>query len=154
MELPTTSGTSLSREPNLEAECAALCRRIFAMPPPPGCVEAYRRANAVVFDSAVADAHTMALIAEAVRRDWDLEAIEYALRFRDRTNPLTKKVNILFYIIEASPVGARIFVNDTPAVWRAWISLTAETLRSINKLLKGFLLLQRLAKADRRLGHA
>ena len=141
-------------EPNLEAECAALCRRIFAMPPPPGCVEAYRRANAVVFEEADVEPRALAQIAEAVRRNWDLEAIEYALRFRDKTGPLTKKVNILFYIIEASPEGARIFVNETPARWRAWLRLTGETLRSFYKLLKGLVLLQRLGSATRRLGHA
>jgi hypothetical protein len=127
--------------PDLDRECALLCRGIFGLEPPPGCVDAYRRAHAVVFSAAPAEA---ARFTEAVRRGWDLEALELALRLRDKDNALTKKVNILFYLMETRPEGFPLFVNTDRAPLRAWMRLTAETLRSAYKLLKGWVLLRRL----------
>jgi len=115
------------------------------MAPPEGCVDAYRRAHAVVFAEAPIAAGAAAQIAEAVRRGWDLEALEFALRLRDKEGPLTKKVNILFYVMEARPGSFDHFVNAESSVLRAWLRLTGETLRSAYKLLKGWLLLRRLA---------
>ena len=135
--------------PDLEGECANLCQRIFGMAPPEGCADAYRRAHAVVFANAPIEAGAAAQIAEAVRRGWDLEALEFALRLRDKEGPLTKKVNILFYVMEARPGSFDLFVNAESSALRAWLRLTGETLRSAYKLMKGWLLLRRLAGLSR-----
>jgi hypothetical protein len=126
--------------PELDRECALLCRQIFGVEPPPGCAEAYRQAHAVVFASVPPEAG----LAEAVRGAWDLEALEFAWRLRDKDNALSKKVNILFYVMEARPEGFSAFVNSGPAPLRAWAKLSYETLRSAYKLLKGGILLRRL----------
>jgi phytoene dehydrogenase-like protein len=134
----------MSGPETLDRECALLCRGIFGVEPPPGCAEAYRGAHAVVFAEAPIEAQAAARIAEAVRRGWDLEALELALRLRDKDNALTKKLNILFYLMEARPEAFAAFVNLRPSPVRAWLRLSGETLRSVYKLFKGWILLRRL----------
>jgi hypothetical protein len=137
---------SPSPAPSLERECALLCRQIFGIAPPEGCVEAYQKANERVFEAVPAEARAAAQIAEAVRRGWDLEAMELAQRLRDKAGPLTKKVNILFYLVEARPQSFPHFVNVQATPWRGWARLIGETLRSVYKLLKGWWLWRRLAR--------
>lgn len=135
-----------ARNPLLELECARLCRLILGGEPPPGCVEAYLRAHAVVFPSPPTD-KAAAVAAEALRRGWDLEALEFALRLGGKENALSKKVNILFYVLEASPGHFDEFVNMREATLRGWMALTGAVLRSAWLLAKGRFLLWRLRGA-------
>lgn len=133
--------------PALDAECAALHRQVFGADLPAGFAEAYTQAHAVVFDAAPIDARSAAFIAQAVDGAWDLEALEMAWRARDKANPLSKKLNIVFYLVECSPRGYQLFVNPQDARLQGWFQLGTLTLRSLYKRLRGTLLLRRLERS-------
>ena len=130
--------------PSVEQECRLLARQVFGLTPSEPCIASYRDANIVVFGPEAQRDVMHRRIAEAARLGWDLEALEFALRLRDKSGPLTKKLNILFYLIETTPAGFTLFVNSRRSVTRAWWSLSVQTFRSVYKLLKGLRLRRRL----------
>ena len=67
----------------------------------------------------------------------DVEAVEYALRLRDRDNVLTKKIQILFYLVEVRAKYFGYFFNCRTNRIRAAADLFHAVLLSVYKLIKG-----------------
>ncbi len=67
----------------------------------------------------------------------DVEAIEFALRVRGRGSELTRKIQILFYLVEVRRDYYGEFVNETPMFGRAAWRLAASVARTGWKLAKG-----------------
>lgn len=62
----------------------------------------------------------------------DAEAVEYALRLKNRNNILTRKVEILHFLAECQPRRSKDFFNDKdmgPKVWLDIIRALVDTLR-------------------------
>ncbi|MCC7498018.1 MAG: hypothetical protein IT160_10605 [Bryobacterales bacterium] len=72
-----------------------------------------------------------------VRSRLDAEAVEFALRLRGRGVALTRKIRILFYLVEVRSDYYADFVNETPLFGRALWRLAASLARTAWKLVKG-----------------
>lgn len=88
------------------------------------------------------------LTAAVVTRRLDAEAVEFALRRRGKGADLTRRLQILCYLVEVRRDYLAEFVNlGSPAnpgsVRSAWAALLAATLRSGWKRLKGEYLVRR-----------
>jgi SAM-dependent methyltransferase len=67
----------------------------------------------------------------------DLEAIELVFRLRQPDNLLTKKIQILFYLVEVRSAYYRRFINDDANFSLALRSLAGSALGAVWKFLKG-----------------
>ena len=133
----------MSREAaELARECAALGKALGLMPSA-GCVLAYGRALERVLPANNRKPEDEAAMAAALTGAWDLEALELAWRRRDPSNPLTLRMNVLAYLLEADPANFDRFVATRPARLRAYVSLAVATLRSLYLRAKGRWLLAR-----------
>jgi hypothetical protein len=131
-------------------ECVALSRAVFACDPSPAVSAAYAAAHATVLtvpDGRPTAAAEDRMIADAIRRGWDLEALELAWRMRDRHNRLTRRVGILFYLVETTPEGSRRFVNRRDQRVRGLAVMAGHVLRSAFLWTKGTVLSRRIGAA-------
>jgi hypothetical protein len=130
----------------LKTECIYLCRSIFEFVPPSDLIKAYQQAHQSVLQNYKKNdplLHNFKnFVSKAVQSHYDMEAIEYSLRLNDKSNFLTKKINVLLYIIETQPSSYSIFVNEEDCVLKAYALLFFQTLRSFYKLAKGMILLK------------
>jgi len=86
------------------------------------------------------------LVSKVVARRLDAEAVEFALRRRGKGGDLTRRMQILCYLVEVRRDYLDEFVNlESPAgsVRAAWAALLMATVRSAWKLLKGEYLVRR-----------
>jgi hypothetical protein len=74
-------------------------------------------------------------IQRVLREGLDLEAVEYALRRRDPS--ITRKVQILLYVVETLPQYQDDLLNDRDRRLEGWTRLAVATFRSLWKLIKG-----------------
>ena len=67
----------------------------------------------------------------------DLEAIELVFRHRRRDNVLTKKIQILFYLLEVRSAYYERFINREPRFPSALWTLARSAAGTVFKFLKG-----------------
>ena len=65
------------------------------------------------------------MVENIVKRGLDAEAIELAMRLTHRSSALTRKIQILFYLVEVRSAYYGDFVNQRPGLWRAVVPLLA-----------------------------
>jgi hypothetical protein len=82
-------------------------------------------------------------VQKVVARRLDAEAVEYALRRRAPGAALTRKMQVLCYLVEVHPGYLSEFVNQKSSRVGAWAALLRATLRSGWKRLKGEYLVRR-----------
>lgn len=78
-----------------------------------------------------------------IQKKLDLEAIEFALRFSNKDNLLTKKIHMLIYILESKQKYNDLFLNYEKNFLKGFSLLIFYTLRSIYLLSKGKYLIWR-----------
>jgi hypothetical protein len=76
-----------------------------------------------------------------------MEAIELVLRLRGRCPCLTKKIQILFFLVEVRAQYYSRFVNERRQGLRAWRELAESLLYTAYKAVKGLLLIWRYGLA-------
>jgi len=123
--------------PSLAAEALYLHQGLFGRAPEPVVIERYAAAHRKLFAGAGSD-----LIARMAARGLDVEAVEFALRRRGR-GELTRKIQILCYLVEVRSSYQRYFVALNPSRVRAARELAAAAVRSAWKLAKGEYLVRR-----------
>jgi hypothetical protein len=125
----------------LAREAEYLHRKIFDGPIPEALRASYVAANRAVASGGPGPA--VAKMALIVERALDVEALELALRRRERRNSLTAKLLILLYLAEARGSHFHFFVNEERARARSFCLLALHALRSLYKLLKGAYLIRK-----------
>jgi hypothetical protein len=77
-----------------------------------------------------------------VDKKLDIEAIEFYLRLQKRNNVLTQKVHALIYLIEIQKDFYYDFYVKKDSFLVGFTNLVYYTIRSIYKLIKGFMLVR------------
>jgi hypothetical protein len=140
------------RAPSLAEEARHLHACLFAAPIDAVVIARYEVAHASACPSAAKGVgHALAcpgtlrssVVAKVVSRRLDAEAVEFALRRRGQGQELTRKMQILCYLVEVRPEYFNEFVNTEPSRFRAWAVLANAALRSAWKWLKGEYLIRR-----------
>jgi hypothetical protein len=134
--MTSNSDSSLSR-----AEAIYLHRYFFHADPPPGVVERYIAANQLCLPSLDQLSHH--LVSTVVSRRLDPEAVEAILRLRRKNPVLTRKIQILFYLVEVRTHYYSYFVNTPTGPFRAFLELLTSAALTVWKLIKGLYLIQR-----------
>ncbi len=123
--------------PCLADEARHLHACLFRTPPDAVTIERYEAAHCEFGIAA------SAMVAEVLARRLDAEAVEFTLRRRGAGRDLTRKMQLLCYLVEVRPNYLDEFVNAKSSRGRAWAALSGATLRSAWKLLKGEYLIRR-----------
>jgi hypothetical protein len=123
------------------AEAIYLHRHFFHSDPPPEVVERYIAANQLCLPSL--DEASRRIISTVVSRHLDVEAVEIILRLRHLSPILTRKIQILFYLVEVRSSYYTYFVNTRTGTIRAAVDLLTSALHTAWKLIKGLYLIQR-----------
>ncbi len=113
--------------------------RLFGAVPDPQVVSRYQAANAHLFGAAF----STPTVTRVLQRRLDAEAVEFVLRLRDRENVLTKKFQILLYVVESRSAYFEHFVNVRRMPIRACLLLVTAATRAGWLLLKGGFLVWR-----------
>jgi hypothetical protein len=121
----------------LATEARYLHRAFFGGDPPSEVVERYIAANLIC------RCETDALTAAIVARRLDAEAIELALRIRKGPTILTKKIRILFYLLEVRSAYYPFFVGGGESRVRALSGVLYSVLLTAVKYLKGAYLVRK-----------
>ena len=131
---------------DLRAEAVFLARRAYGVDLRPTDAARYADANLVLgIDAAEADGAHERLLRQAIARDADIEALEFALRLSNKRNLITRKLHVIAFLIESDPRFASRFLSDTRSRTRAVVALGAHTLHAVWKYAVGRWLLRRLA---------
>jgi hypothetical protein len=125
----------------LEREVSYLHRQFFHSAPPPEVIQRYIAANRLCMPAP--DESARRLISTVVSRRLDSEAIELVLRLRRRSPILTKKIQILFYLVEVRSAYYTYFLCHGSSVSRAAVELFASVTQTCWKLIKGAYLVRR-----------
>lgn len=104
----------------------------------PQVVERYVAANQLCFPQL--EDRDQKMLEDIVGRQMDAEAIELALRIRHCGSVLTRKIQILFYLVEVRSQYYGRFVNQESGILRAVARLTGAIACTIWKLTKGLYL--------------
>jgi hypothetical protein len=107
---------------------------------PTEVVDRYVRANQLCFPDY--DEPSLRLLSRLVDRRLDVEAVELVLRTTRRQRLLTRKVQILFYLLEVRSAYYSRFVNTRPDAF-AVLKLAAEVIRTGLKFGKGQYLIRK-----------
>lgn len=83
------------------------------------------------------DARALATIDTIVSSALDVEAIELVFRLRRRDNVLTKKIQILFYLVEVRAQYYGDFVGETQGRAQALRRILLASVSTVFKFLKG-----------------
>lgn len=127
-----------TREDGLAAEARAFHRAFFPGEPPQEVVRRYIEAN-LRFETEEADR----AVAAVVRAGLDVEAVEFWLRLRGRNPALTRKIQVLFYLLEPRSRYYPWFVGGAEGRAKAVRGLIGAALRSVWKGAKGAWLVRR-----------
>ena len=122
----------------LKEEATYFYKKIFNKSILPIIIEGYVRANHLLLNE-----KERTSLKKLTSKKTDIEAIEMAWRARHKTNLLTEKIHILFYLSEAVPQNYTLFINEKKRKLFAFINISIQSIRSIYKLLKGRFLLKR-----------
>jgi hypothetical protein len=125
--------------PSLAEEALYLHRSLFGETPDPVTIERYAAAHRKLFPN---DAGSP-LLARIVSRGLDVEAVEFALRRRGAGGELTRKIQILSYLVEVRARYQHCFVSIEPGRAKAVVELAAAVIRSSWKFVKGEYLVRR-----------
>ena len=138
--------TAESAAEELSREGAYLSRQVFGVEPLPQLLEQYVRANhALLGEGRIAEASRLArALRQAVSARLDVEALEFALRLRQRANLVTQKVHLLSYLIETDVAFSSRYLNDRKTRARAHVLLAAHAVRGLWKYARGRWLMKRL----------
>ena len=83
------------------------------------------------------DDRSLRLVERIVSTRLDAEAIELVLRRGKRNDILTKKIQILFYLLEVRAHYYPYFVNERASFFRGSGALLLSVLKTFRQLLKG-----------------
>ncbi len=89
------------------------------------------------------DSQTASMMAKIVSHGLDVEAIEYVLRLKKKDNVLTKKVQILFFLVEVRSQYFDYFFNRKKARLKAAGGIVFSVTMTIYKFIKGKYLIWR-----------
>jgi len=125
----------------LEKEARYLHQAFFRTPPPAEVVERYVAANRLCLSDQ--DLSSERIISIIVARQLDAEAVELVLRLRRLNSVLTRKIQILFYLVEVRSSYYDYFVSVQQGCLHAWRRLLTGVLRTAWKFAKGTFLVRR-----------
>jgi hypothetical protein len=125
----------------LENEARHFHALFFRRPLPGPVVERYVAANQLCFPAL--DPKAREMVETIVTRRLDAEAIELALRLRKGSPVLTRKIQILFYLVEVRSEYYAYFINQVPGWWSAVLGLVGAVVRTGWKGAKGLYLVWR-----------
>jgi hypothetical protein len=124
---------------SLAEEARFLHACLFAQPLDQSVIARYQAAHEQLFPGE----EPSAAVARVVSRRLDAEAVEFALRRRGAGGQLTRKMQVLCYLVEVRSAYLPEFVNLEPGRARAILGLAGETARAFWKLIKGEYLVRR-----------
>jgi len=122
----------LTSEPTLSDEARFLHESLFSRPLDEKIVERYKKAHDALFPNESPPA-----VARIVALRLDVEAVEFALRRRHLCPELTRKIQILSYLVEVRAQYQDDFISTKREPLRAIPVLLWRTLESGWKLAKG-----------------
>lgn len=122
----------LTSRPTLADEGRFLHDSLFSKPLDERIVERYQAAHRSLFPN-----ESPPTVARIVALRLDVEAVEFALRRRHACPELTRKIQILSYLLEVSPAYQDHFIPTKRAPVRATLVLLGSILGSAWKFLKG-----------------
>jgi hypothetical protein len=125
----------------LEREATYFHALFFSRQIPDVVVRRYVAANVLCFPAP--DTRDCKMVETIVAHRLDAEAIELAMRLRHGNDVLTRKIQILFFLVEVRSAYYGYFVNQTPGLWRAVIRLLASSVQTAWKGAKGCYLVWR-----------
>ena len=125
----------------LEREATYFHALFFRGTIPDAVLQRYVAANALCFPAP--DARDLRMVEMIVAHRLDAEAVELAMRFRHGSNVLTRKIQVLFFLVEVRSAYYGYFVNQMPGLWRAVIRLLASSVQTAWKGCKGCYLVWR-----------
>ena len=125
----------------LENEARYFHASFFRHPLPGPVVDRYVAANQLCFPTL--DSAGSRIVSTVLDRRLDAEAVELALRLRKGSRVLTRKIQILFYLVEVRSEYYADFINQVPGLWRAIVRLLGSVLRTAWKAAKGLYLVWR-----------
>jgi hypothetical protein len=89
------------------------------------------------------DAETVSSIEKILSYGLDVDAVEYGLRLKNRENALTKKIQILFFLIEVRSKYFDCFFNRKTERLRAVAGMFSAVMLTAYKFIKGRYLVRR-----------
>ncbi len=122
---------------DLVLEARYLHRAFFGNDPPSEVVDRYIAANLIC------RCETDALTREIVARRLDAEAIELTMRLRHGPTILTRKIRMLFYLLEARSAYYPFFIGAEESSARALSGVLYAVLRTVVKYVKGAYLVRK-----------
>ena len=125
----------------LEREVTYLHTLFFRKPIPEVVIRRYVAANILCFPAP--DTRDSKMVETIVAHHLDAEAIELAMRLRHGSDVLTRKIQILFFLVEIRSAYYGSFVNQTPGLWRAVFWLIVSFIQTAWKGGKGCYLVWR-----------
>jgi hypothetical protein len=125
--------------PSLIDEAVYLHESLFRQPMDAEVAQRYEAAHRKLFP----DEKTSATVARLISRRLDVEAVELALRRRPSGFQLTRKIQILCYLVEVRPAYQDHFIATRSSRVNAAISLLDAALRTAWKFCKGEYLVRR-----------
>ena len=124
----------------LEREVRYLHAAFFHREMPEEIGERYIGANRRCLDESERSRRRMFVLVE---RGLDAEAVELALRWRRLDTLLTRKIQILFYLVEVRADYYGYFINQDAGRRRAWLALAGSVPGSLWRFTKGSYLIWR-----------
>jgi len=125
----------------LADEARYLHHRFFPGPLELEVVDRYIEANRVCLTAV--ESYQSGIMHKIVSRRLDPVAVEVALRWRGRDSLLTKKIQILFYLLEVRSRYYPFFVNQERRRCHAVLALAGSVLFTLYAFLKGSYLVWR-----------
>ncbi len=92
---------------------------------------------------AAGDERSRNMIDTVILHRLDVESVEYALRLKEKDNILTKKIQVLFFLIEVRSRYFGYFYNCEKATLRAGVELCIACIMTVYKFIKGKYLIWR-----------
>lgn len=129
------SPASAANELRLEARY--LHRTFFGSEPPPEVVDRYIAANLICCGE------PSPLVSAIVARRLDAEAIELTLRLRKGPTILTRKIQILFYLVEVRSAYYPFFIGEGESLPRALSGMLYSVFRTAVQYLKAAYLIRK-----------
>jgi hypothetical protein len=125
----------------LANEARYLHRAFFRKDPPAEVVDRYIAANTLCFPESSPLASKM--MSKIVAARLDAEAVELALRLHKGPTILTRKIQILFYLLEVRSEYYSFFVGERESRLRAILGMSFSVFQTAVKSLKGVYLVRR-----------
>jgi hypothetical protein len=121
-----------NRLPTLAEEARYLHDSLFSKPADPKTLERYVAAHQLLFGD-----ERRTIVTRIVAHQLDVEAVEFVLRRRRLCPELTRKIQILCYLVEVRPGYQEDFIAGGRGPLRAILVLSSKLVGAGWKLLKG-----------------